>query len=528
MNYSKKNKKLVLTLSTLLAVIIFCVGYCKTELTSKQGTKSMIILKVVPERQNYIIGEEIQFVIKISNKYTRSIEIPDPTKLSSPQPEYSITGPEYPSGKTFSLSSLSREKGGINNDPSSVPTIKIEPDSTWEDILPLSSLISFTLPGEYKISSSIKSDTITTESPECTFYISKLDLQTVFLGLGTRPLEEGEGEGAFIQKSTDAAYLYSFVFKEVRPDIGETEIISLINRLKLSSDVKDIIVPWRNSPFFNEMIRWIVWRENKNIRALNNISLEPLSFELQEEPAYLVKPALKTTDGKTEVLIVSKDQKEISLVSINGGDNEPGKSGKLIWKIPLPYKPTEIICALASPSLNNERHVAFVIHRANEIEIFYTQYHEASSPVPFQSVKLENAKMLVNSPLVMFVDDEGKVFISVIVVTDEKSHTCALAEAEINREGKPIGKIKLMNIGSLPDVLTGGSILYVEKEGKFERRDIVIATESQGLYWSNGVSELRPVSVSGSPTKPILLCPGKDVSYILYAEPNRGLYFEPL
>ncbi|MDP2208157.1 MAG: hypothetical protein Q8K98_05195 [Bacteroidota bacterium] len=488
----------------------------------------MIILKVIPERQNYIIGEEIQLVIQISNKYAYPIEIQDPTKLSSSQPEYTVTGPEYPSGKTFSLSSLSREKGDIHKGQSPVPTIKIEPDSIWEDILPLSSIISFTSSGEYKISSSIKSDTITVESPECTFNISELDLQTVYLGLGTRPLEEGEGEGVFIQKSTDAAYLYSFVFKETRPDIGETEIISLVNRGEVSQVANEVIVPWRNSPFFNEMVRWIVWRDGKNIKALNNISLEPSSFELQEEPAYLVKPALKTTGGNVEVIVVLKNEKELSLITINSSSTQPGKSGEIKWKIPLPDKPTEISCALASPNLNNGRNVAFVVHRVNEIEIFYTQYHEASSPVPFQSVKLENAKMLVNAPLAMFVDNEGKVFISVIVVTDEKLHTCALAEAEIDRDGKPIGKIKLLNIGSLPEVLTGGSILYVEKEGKLERRDIVIATESKGLYWSNGLGELRPVSVSGSPTKPILLCPGKDVSYILYAEPNRGLYFEPL
>lgn len=100
------------------------------------------------------------------------------------------------------------------------------------------------------------------------------------------------------------------------------------------------------------------------------------------------------------------------------------------------------------------------------------------------------------------------VLISVIVVTDEKSHTCALAEAEIGIDGKPIGSIKLRSIGSIPDMLTGGSILYAEKEGKLQRLDIVLTTENQGLYWSNADGTLRPISVTGIPTKPILLCPG--------------------
>ncbi|MDI6804345.1 MAG: hypothetical protein QME58_10950 [Bacteroidota bacterium] len=488
----------------------------------------MITLNVFPERDKYIVNEEIQLTIQITNNTPTTIVIPDPTKIYSQLPEYTITGPDYPSGKTFSLFSLSQEKGNVNENLSDPPTISIEPGATWEEVIPLSSLLPLTSPGEYKITSSIKSDTITAESGAYSFNISELDIKTVHLGLGTRPLEEGEGEGAFIQKSADSYSLYSFVFKETRPDIGETEIISLVNRGVVSPSANEVMAPWRNSPFFNEMIRWLIWREGKNIQALNSIILEPLSFELQEEFTYLVKPALKTTDENVEVLVVSKNEKELSLITINDSSTEPGKSGEIKWKIPFPDKPTEISCALSPSSLNNKRHIAFVVQRVDGIEIFYTHYNQGTSPEQFQSVRLENSKMLINAPLAMFVDVEGKVLISVIVVMDEKSHTCALAEAEIGSDGKPIGNIKLRNIGSLPDFLTGGTILYAEKNGILERRDIVIVTENQGLYWSNADGLLRPISVAGIPTKPILLCPGKDVSYILYHDPKRGLYFEPL
>jgi hypothetical protein len=50
---------------------------------------------------------------------------------------------------------------------------------------------------------------------------------------------------------------------------------------------------------------------------------------------------------------------------------------------------------------------------------------------------------------------------------------------------------------------------------------------------SHGVLRLEdgqfvPVSVQGKPTTPMLLAPGSESSYILYADPKRGLYFEPL
>lgn len=524
---SNKKRKFLFTIFTLTVVFIIGVVIIKTGL-SNQGIKSMITLKVFAERDRYILTEEIQLTIQITNNSSAPIVLPDPTKIYSQQPEYTITGPDYSSGKTFSLFSLSQEKGNVSENLSNVPTIAIESGSTWEDVVPLSSLLPLTSPGEYTITSSIKCDTISAESPSTNFKISELDVQAIHLGLGTRPLEEGEGEGVFIQKSNDANYLYSFVFKETRPDIGETEIISLVNRGAVSMNATEVMVPWRNTPYFNEMIRWLIWRDGKNIQALNSIILDPLSFGLEEEPAYLVKPSLKVTGEDVEILAVSKDEKNISLIRMKENANEPGKSGELVWKFPLPDKPTEISCALSLPSLQNKRHIAFVVHRENEIEIYYTHYIQGSSPAQFQSARLENGKMLVNSPLAVVVDDEGKVFISVIVVTDEKLHTVALAEAAIGSNGKPIGSIKLKSIGSLPDFLTGGSILYAEKEGKLERRDIVIATESHGLYWSNTDGVLRPVSVDGIPIEPILLCPGKEVSYILYKDAKRGLYFEPL
>jgi hypothetical protein len=528
MTTSNKKKKYLFTAFALTIVFIICVVVIKTELTSNQGIQSMITLNVFPERDKYIVTEEIQLTIQITNNSSAEIVLPDPTKIFSQQPEYTITGPDYSSGKTFSLFSLSQERGNVSENLSNVPTIAIESGSTWEDVVLLTSLLPLTSPGEYTITSSIKFDTISAESPSTNLKISELDVQAIHLGLGTRPLEEGEGECVFIQKSNDANYLYSFVFKETRPDIAETEIISFVNRGAVSMNATEVMAPWRDSPYFNEMIRWLIWRDGKNIHALNSIILEPLSFELEEEPAYLVKPSLKVTGEAAEILAVSKDEKNISLIRIKEDVNEPGKSGELVWKFALPDKPTEISCALSLPNLQNKRHIAFVVHRANEIEIYYTHYTRGNSPAQFQSARLENAKMLVNSHLAVFVDDEGKVFISVIVVTDEKLHTVALAEAEIGSNGKPIGSIKLKSIGSLPDFLTGGSVFYTERNGKLERRDIVIATESHGLYWSNADGVLRPVSVDGIPTKPILLCPGKDVSYILYHDPKRGLYFESL
>ena len=75
---------------------------------------------------------------------------------------------------------------------------------------------------------------------------------------------------------------------------------------------------------------------------------------------------------------------------------------------------------------------------------------------------------------------------------------------------------------------TGGATLYVDKEGDIIRREAVIIIEDSSIVRLNPSGEIVPVLVPGVPTSPILLIPGKKLSYILYHDPVRGLYFEPL
>ncbi len=57
---------------------------------------------------------------------------------------------------------------------------------------------------------------------------------------------------------------------------------------------------------------------------------------------------------------------------------------------------------------------------------------------------------------------------------------------------------------------------------------MVVAFEGDRILKLGASGELVPVSVPGTPTDPVLLAPGKKVTYILYIDQARGLYLEPL
>ena len=71
----------------------------------------------------------------------------------------------------------------------------------------------------------------------------------------------------------------------------------------------------------------------------------------------------------------------------------------------------------------------------------------------------------------------------------------------------------------------GGALLYVDdKSGSIVRREVVLLLDTGKLVrLTDGV--LREVSVQGVPTIPLLLAPGRDFTYMLYADKVRGPYF---
>jgi hypothetical protein len=487
------------------------------------GIETMVTHEIRPVQDQVTPQEEIYLRVKITNQGREEAELPDPTKVCE-QPVYTLEGPAYPKGRTFSMASLYGEASPA------VPLIRVGPGETWEGVVPLEARLQLHVPGEYRLTSRLLWGEVQSDSPPCSFRVSQPVLVSIHGGFGSRPPERGEGTLAAILQETGSDQLFTFSFIETRPDLGEAKLGSPIRRGSAGSGSSDVGVPWRNTPFFDELINWIVWRQGRRISALSDIG-KTVSFELPAEPAFLVQPPLKTKGGPVEVLAASNDGKEISLVRFPSDPprvNDPGEPAKLAWKAPLPAEPKGMTAALGPVSQGSQRHVAFAVPSASGLEIFHASYSEDGGLGPFQSVKVEAARLLAGASPALFVDKDGNVFISVLATTDDKGLAGALVEARFSPEGKPAGPARLLNFGTLPAKPLGGALLYVDKHGVLARLEAVVTLEGNRLLRLNASGQMLPVSNPGRPTHPIVLLPGQHVSYIVYDDPVRGLYVEAL
>jgi hypothetical protein len=486
----------------------------------------MIVYDVSPLRASFIRGEEVQFRIHIINNGPLPFEFPDPGIAAASQPVHWLKSPDAPEPVRFT--SRMRLQGETTIAPGTdEQLITVPAGGQWAHVFALNSVADVSKPGEYSFGSQLDWGDTHLHSEEKNFAITPMKIQSIAVGQGTLPFLSAEGSGAFIQESGAHRDLYVFGFREMRPSIGEAKAEKPIHRITVGPTATDVLLPWRNTPFFDELIQWVVWREGSMVRMLASNSTAPLSVEIPDGIGGFVQPAVKSRGGVAEVLVQSPDRRKITLLTFPHGEGE-GFTARTEWQINLPEVPTEIRMALAPVASGSRRHIAFAVQHPDGISIFQSQYAAGGKPEKFESVELRPGKMLVNSPIAVFAGVDGVVHVSVIIVTNEQTHSCAIAEGTFDRSGKPNGPMTVKQLGSLPGVLVGGTQFYVEKEGAVGRHDVVIAIEGNRLFRTDGEGEMVPVSEEGMPIKPLILIPGKQSSYLLYWDINRGLYFEPI
>lgn len=482
----------------------------------------MIEYQVSPARSDYVSGEEVEIAVRIANRRAVPIRVPDPEMMASVQPVHRLTGPAWPGGIRFTNSHLL--PSGSVPAAEAQKLITIQPGAAWTGRFSLNSMLNVTTPGEYRLTSNLDWEDVRAESQPSAFRVEAMRVTSVHLGLGIRPFEAGEGEGAFIQNGAASSQIYSFTFQELRPAIAEAVVDTPLHRFTAGPDAADIAVPWRKAPFFNELVRWIVWREGRAVKALSMASQKPVSLNLPTDLSQLVLPPLKTTGGPVEVLAVSGDGSTLSRVDFTGKPGEEG-SAMLVWNTPLPAHPAGITAALEGDEQGSYRHIAFVAGYAGGFEIFHAQYRPGGPPPSFASVRIPSRRPVPGADPALLIEPDGRVRVGVLTMAEGDNSTAELVETIFAGNGAA-AQPRVMRLGQLSGKAAGGALLYGDKQGVLLRTG-VIEMEDKRLFKLDANLKLVPAN-PGTPTHRLLLAPGKQTTYVLCIDPARGLYIEGL
>lgn len=474
----------------------------------------MIAYEIEPTQPDYLLQEDIDLTLRISNRDSRPVEVPDPSRAANSQPVFGIIGPPYPQGLVFSNWSVASP--GEPAPP--VVEMTIAPGATWEGQVSLSAMVNVAAAGDYRVSSALAFQGGNVRAPERSFRVSQPDPISVHIGQGVRPFDVAQGQIVFLQREAKSTAVYSIRFDESDPSNSEIELQPVLRRSTAAANATDISSPWRNTPFFDEMLQWIVWREGRSLKALNDAETKPVSFDLPIEPAYLVRPPLKTNGGPVEVTAVSADRRKLLMVSIPS--QLPSKPN-LAWQVDLPAAPDSIAAALGPRDQGNLRHLAFSVRHAKGFDVYHATYREGTAPGPFESVRVDSGRLRENVPVALAVTGDGAAHVAFLSAGDRPEES-ALVEVVF---GKTPGTPLLTPLPVLEKEPADGAIFYVERGGEIIRRDVVLSngSEAWSLGKSGGFVKVKPRPF----LKPLALAAGKDLTYLLYCERSQGFQFQP-
>jgi hypothetical protein len=492
---------------------------------NEKGTHAMVSLEVKPDHDEYIAGEEITIQVAIDNMGPDAVEIPDPEHYASTQPTYGIIGPSFPSGKLFSNRSLAEEQGTGAADIPEVAAVRIEAGGAWRGGFQLGPLLGQLLPGEYRLRSVLNWQAARAQSQDKRFRIKPAEIRSVAVGIGTRPLDSAEGNVVIFNGNAASTTLLAFGFNETRPDIGEITANAPIAQATIGANARDAATPWKNEPYYKDLVQWTVWREGREIKSISDAGGKPDSLTLPVDPVQIVHPPFKLHRRPIEVLVTGAD-KQLYLCTFPDF-SERGRPGlSIAWHVPLPAAPAGITAALAPEGRNDAKHVAMAAKLEQGFEIWHAGYQGTGLPSPFRAVRVPQMRLVEAVPPAMMVGVDGTAHVTVMAIESDGSY--AAVEVRFSGSGGPSGEPAVERLGSLPATVTGGTFLYVDKAGRLLRRDVAVNVAGHGVMRWRQSDGWKAKGMTLPDKMPVILVPGAAYSYVLGVNSGNGFFFEPL
>ncbi len=488
---------------------------------------AMLKLTVTCERSDYVPGNDVRLDLRLTNAGEDAVEITDPQDPSNAELEYVVSGPKWPSGRTFTRRSAAAEsetgKPGAPKSP-----VRVAAGATWQTRVSLSRVADLSAPGEYRVRVRLMrpgGDTV--ESDESVFRIGAGQAGAIHLAVGLSDTR-GQGEGALVV----GGELHTFEFQEGSPEISEADVGAVVHRGKVGN-ATDVSIPARNTPFFDELVRWVVWLDDASVKALRTMDKTPLSVALPGEAACLVQPALRTKGGPVEVLALARDRRAVSLARFDripgsGGGLAGPAAGTLAWTAALPGEARSAVAALGPVTGGSERHLAFAAETTAGIEVFHARFAEAGLAGAFDSVRVERTpapRLVASSTPALHVDGDGVAWASFLALAGDRA---LWIEARFPGGGTGAPEVNVTDLGAPGATPSGGAVVYAtDAKSAIVRRDVALLLDGGQLVRWDGKA-LVDVQPRGTPTRPLLLVAGKSVTYLLAIDADRGPHLEPL
>jgi hypothetical protein len=475
----------------------------------------MVQYEITTSKSRFFPQEAIVLSLRIVNQGPTALDLPNPL-AAGPEPVFLIARDGASPPTVISAATL--HGNVLRPGPAPGPRIQVASGQEWKGTVTLPPTAGFALAGQYRIASRFGAGDSAIESLPLSVAVAPPDFRIAAAGYGREPLRAASGQLLFLQ---GGRALYKTRFLESRPSSAETVVDAPSLVQTLSSDGADPFLPLRSGAYYDEPEQWMVWRQQEQVHVRS--TLGDATVATVRGVARLGQP-LKGAKGDIHVFAVSSDPPAVKLLVF------PPRPGAIVsegWSLPLQGKAAGITAALGPASHEVEGHVAAVAATERGALVQHVRYQGFRVPDAFNSVMIPGSRPLPGAAIAVHGNEDGSGRIGLFVIAESVPHTLSFVELVFPpaRHGSIVSNLSL---GAFEKPPTASAVHYFQPAGSAKHRtEAVVAVPEKGLLRLAG-GRLSPVGVQGQPTDPILLVPGKDVTFIVYLRQDGMPCLEPL
>jgi hypothetical protein len=490
-----------------LAVAAACAASQPSADQSQERRTPVEIALSLPSHA-FLAGENIELQVSLRNPGGAPAEVPDPFNAINWQPTYTVQGPGYPKGTTFSFRSAAMKSAAPEGDERDAVLLQLAPGQEVQEPVPLQQWVDLSAPGSYSVSARLRWRGIDVSSKPVNLRIEQprpAGAHFVRDESGTRALWLQRGERG------TSLYEQHFAQTDAAPGVVRTHVLMQVAQAN-NEATATFSTPTRNDPA--EMLNfWRGYREASGLVALGP-GPNPMRYPLQEDDRLIQDPFLVKT-GELDAPILGL--RRIALVRFPKPD--VAGSPRELWSATVREPPLEAAAAERIDRAGGRR-IAFTswVQGGLHLWLLDAAPERASVTGP---IRAGEARPLPGARPALRIEPDGAVRAVVLYQRTVKRAAgasvdlLAMLDARFRPDGAPAGAPTLTDLGDVPATITASAV------GFLDSGDPIWAVQlTTGELW-HSYAQQRLQKIAGTIVAPLELLPRGPDAYVLVL-PKQG------
>ena len=374
-------------------------------------------------KPGFAVSETISLDVTLVNDAMSAVEIPDPFHAFNWQPTYTIVGPAYPNGFTFSFLAVKRKQ--VNPDTTGLEPqlLTLAPGEEITSDIPLGDWIPLVTPGRYQLRAQFEWQGIHAVSDPVAFDIEPLAIVATGVGLDVGCQTIRYVPVGWLRDGQQGRALGESLYYEKRPDLGEFKRLSASEVMPVGAAASEVLVPFTDYDRRVALTYWRAWREGGTICAHLAGAAEVSRAELGPS-TIVIRPALMTEAGQFDVFAFDGATNEVLLARF-----APGVPPQVIRGPRLPGRCVAGRAALDSPAHGAQRHVVVpAVDEDGSLLVNHVAFGADGQVVTADTIAIPQAKALTGSSPALRRIDDGRLQVALLAETELRGAAAAATE----------------------------------------------------------------------------------------------------